>query len=142
MTSRIEALVTAFCDRSLPKECWTHEAHLRVGLWHLLHHEPPEALALLRQRITAYNEATGVKNSDASGYHETITRFFLHEIGRFLQRADRGRSLDELAADLIKLLGDNDAPLRYFSREHLMSVAARRGWVEPDLRPLPSGGAD
>ena len=33
----IASLTRAFCDRTLRKSQWTHEAHLRVGLWHLLH---------------------------------------------------------------------------------------------------------
>ena len=138
MPSLTEDLVAAFGDRSLPKEQWTHEAHLRVGLWHLLHHSPDDALALVRQRIIAYNEAVGVENSDSSGYHETITRFFLHEISRFLRTADGRRPIDDLAAELIQWLGDKDTPLHYYSRARLMSVEARRTWVEPDLRPLPS----
>ena len=40
---------------------------------------------------------------------------------------------------LIASLGDRDLPLRYYSRERLMSVAARTGWLEPDLSPLPAG---
>ncbi len=135
-TSRTEELVAAFCDRSLPKERWTHEAHLRVGLWHLLHHSADEALELVRQRITAYNEASGVENSDSSGYHETITRFFLTRIGWFLETADRGWPIDELAEELVGVLGDKEAPLAYYSRARLMRMEARRGWVVPDLRPI------
>jgi hypothetical protein len=33
--------------------------------------------------------------------------------------------------------GRSDWPLAYWSKPILFSVAARRGWVEPDLRPLP-----
>jgi hypothetical protein len=134
--SRTEQLAAAFCDRSLPKDEWTHEAHLRVGLWHLFNHSADEALALLRERITAYNETCGVQNSDSSGYHETITRFFVKRIEQFLENADPGLSIDELAEELVRLLGDKRAPLEYYSRERIMSVEARGGWVEPDLRSL------
>jgi hypothetical protein len=130
-----ENVVAAFCDRTLPKDQWTHAAHLRVGLWHLLRHSAEDALQLLRERITAFNRATGVENSDDSGYHETITRFYVWRIARFVAAADRGRPIDDLADELIQLLGDGSAPLEYYSRAQLMSVAARRGWVEPDLRP-------
>lgn len=136
VNSQTDRLAAAFCDRTLPKEQWTHEAHLRVGLWHLLHHAAGDALVLLRARIAAYNLACGVENTDSSGYHETITRFFVWRIEQFVAAADRSRPVDDLAAELIALLGDPRAPLRYYSRERLMSVEARRGWVEPDLRPL------
>jgi hypothetical protein len=33
-------------------------------------------------------------------------------------------------------MGDKAWPLTFWSRERLFSVAARRGWVEPDLAPL------
>jgi hypothetical protein len=132
---RVDPLVAAFCDLTLSKSQWTHEAHLRVGLWHLAHHPPDEALDLLRARIKAYNVACGGENTD-SGYHETITRFYVWHIGEFLASADRRRSLDDLADELIRLLGDQKAPLRHYSRQRLMSPEARRGWVEPDLEPL------
>jgi hypothetical protein len=48
---------------------------------------------------------------------------------------------DEQIADLARRLlatpmGDKAWPLGFWSRERLFSVAARRGWVEPDLAPL------
>ena len=64
-------------------------------------------------------------NTDSSGYHETITRFYVFRIGQFLASADRRRSLDHLADELIRLLGDQQAPLRHYSRQRLMSPEAR-----------------
>ncbi len=36
----IEELLLAFHTFTLPKEEWNHHAHLKVGLWYLLHHSP------------------------------------------------------------------------------------------------------
>jgi hypothetical protein len=91
---------------------------------------------LVRDRIRAYNEATGGENTDSAGYHETITRFFVWRIGAFVAAADCRRPIDDLADELIRLLGDKNVPLEYYSRERIMSVEARRGWIEPDLQPL------
>ena len=33
-------------------------------------------------------------------------------------------------------MGDKAWPLTHWSRERLFSVEARRGWVDPDLKPL------
>jgi hypothetical protein len=134
--SQTDELAAAFCDCTLPKEQWTHEAHLRVGLWHVLRYAPDEALHLLRERISAYNLTCGNSNTDSSGYHETITRFFAWRIRKFVDETDRSRPIDELAVELVALLGDHHAPLEYYSHERLTSVEARRSWVEPDLRPL------
>jgi hypothetical protein len=131
-----QELVEAFIACTLPKEHWTHQAHLRVGLWHLLRHPDDEALALLRSRIQKYNVSRGGVNTDSAGYHETITRFYVWVIDRFVRSVDRSRSVDELAEELIARWGDKELPLRYYSRSRLFSVLARREWVEPDLVPL------
>lgn len=123
-------------ERTLPKSEWTHEAHLRVGLWHVMHHGPAAALELLRGRISAYNVSVGTLNTDTSGYHETMTRFYVMIIDRFLSGEDRAADLDQLASRLIAALGDRRLPLRYYSEQRLFSVVARRSWVEPDLRPI------
>jgi hypothetical protein len=133
LTDRIAA---QFRDCSLPKAMWTHHAHLRVGLWHLRHFPADVALVRLREGIVRYNVACGVANTENSGYHETVTRFYVWLIGAFLCKADRALSLDELAEKLIAEHGHKDVPLQYYSRQRLMSSAARLDWVEPDLAPL------
>lgn len=132
----LDRLAAAFQDRTLPKAEWTHAAHLRVGLWHLLRYPAPEAMDRLRDGISEYNQAVGVTNTDTTGYHETVTRFYVGVIARFVATADRTRPADELADELVRDWGDRELPFRYWSRERFNSVEARRGWVEPDLRPL------
>lgn len=132
----LDRLAAAFLDGTLPKGAWTHEAHLRVGVWHLLRYPVAEALERLREGIRRYNEATGTGNSAHAGYHETITRFYVGVIGRFVAGADRSRPADELADDLVAQHGDRALPLRHWSAERLMSPEARLGWVEPDRESL------
>jgi hypothetical protein len=131
-----EDLVEAFIACTLPKEEWTHQAHLRVGLWHLLRYDADEALALLRTRIQSYNASRGTMNTDHSGYHETITRLYVWVIGQFLHSADRQKGIDPLAEELIHRCGEKSLPLRYYSRDRLFSALARRQWIEPDLAAL------
>jgi hypothetical protein len=101
-----------------------------------LRHTAEEALALLRVRIQTYNESRETANTDNSGYHETITRFYVRVIDRFLRSSDPTHGIERLAEDLIRRYGEKELPLRYYSRVRLFSVAARRHWVEPDLAPL------
>jgi protein O-GlcNAc transferase len=131
-----ERIARAMVDRSLPKAHWTHEAHLRVGLWHALHHPDETALTLVRDRIRAYNEATGVANTATSGYHETITCFYMKLIRGFLNSVDSRIPVDLLAARLIAEWGAHDLPMRHYSRDRLFSPQARFTWVPPDLQPL------
>lgn len=136
MNARTEALAAAFVARTLPKPQWTHDAHLRVGLWHVVHHGQEEALQLLRLRIRRLNASHGVANDDNGGYHETITRFYVQAIAGFVSESAPGEGLDALADRLVAALGARDLALRHWSRGTLMSTQARRGWVEPDLEPL------
>lgn len=134
--SETERIARALIDRTLPKAEWTHDAHLRAGLWHVYSHGAVAALELLRKRITLYNESVGTLNTDTSGYHETLTRFYVTVIDRFLATADRSMELDELARALTAAYGDRKLPLHHYSEGKLFSVVARRSWVEPDLRPI------
>ena len=137
MTSgETERIARGLIDRTLPKAEWTHDAHLRAGLWHVREYGAAPALPLLRARIMSYNESVGTANTDTSGYHETITRFYVVVIDRFLAGVDRGDDLDTLARQLIARYGDRKLPLHHYSEGRLFSVVARRSWVEPDLRPI------
>lgn len=126
-----------FIARSLPKSEWTHAAHLRTGTWHVHHHGLDQAMVLLRERIARYNEAVGGTNSDTDGYHETITWFYLVLIDDLIRRRGTGLSLEAQADLAAAELDDRELPYQYYTKSHLMSVAARRAIVEPNLRPLP-----
>lgn len=133
----LDELARRFRDRTLPKEAFTHEAHLRVGLWHVLEFGEAVALDELRRCIRAFNEAHGGVNSEEAGYHETITRFYVWRIARFAEAAaGAARSADGLADRLVAECGDRGLPLRHWSQARLMSREARLGWVTPDLAPL------
>jgi hypothetical protein len=134
--SETERIARALIDGTLPRAEWTHHAHLRAGLWHVLEHGPFVAMDLLRERICAYNESVGTANTETSGYHETITRFYVVVIDRFLSETDRSQDLDTIAEGLIARYGDRRLPLYHYSEKRLFSPVARRAWVEPDLRPI------
>ena len=77
-------------------------------------------------------------NDDTQGYHETITRVFLHGVRLFHSEADLDEPLHELVNDLLlSPMGRRDWPLRFYSAERLFSVDARRKFVSPDLAALP-----
>ena len=73
-----------------------------------------------------------------TGYHDTITRAYLRGIRLFLEEADVSRPVHELVNELLMSpMGRRDWPLRFWSKVRLMSVEARRGWVDPDLKAMP-----
>ena len=124
--------------RTLPRADWTHEAHLAATVWLLTRRPDVDVDAELPAIIRAYNESVGGVNSDSEGYHETITRLFLHGVRLFLAEADTSQPLHELVNELLlSPMGRRDWPLRFYSPERLFSVEARRGFVPPDLAALP-----
>ena len=124
--------------RTLPRADWTHEAHLAATTWLLTRRPDIDVDAKLPGIIRAFNESVGGVNSDSEGYHETITRLFLHGVRLFLAEADRTEPLHELVNELLlSPMGRRDWPLRFYTRERLFSVEARRAFVPPDLAALP-----
>jgi len=124
---------------TLPKAEWTHEAHLATTLWLIVERPDIAPERDLPHLIRRYNESTGGMNSDTEGYHETITQCFLVGVRRYLTGVDRELSLVEKANGLLQAEeGQRDWPLRFYSRGRLFSVAARRGWMEPDVGELPA----
>lgn len=132
----ITALAARLLDRTLPKAQWTHAAHLTATL-RLVRTRDAGLERDLPGIIRAYNEAVGGVNDDVSGYHETLTQAYLAGIRAFAAGLASGTGDAEAAAALMKTpMGDKDWPLTHWSRGRLFSVEARRGWVEPDLKPL------
>jgi GNAT superfamily N-acetyltransferase len=137
--SEVDAFVRLFQARALPKPQWTHHAHLVVGLWHVLHHPRDTALELLRDGIRSYNEATGTPNTDDQGYHESWTVLFVHALDCYART--RAASHDRLAlfnSLATSRLADKFLSLAFYTRQRMMSVTARRQFVEPDVQPLSS----
>jgi hypothetical protein len=131
----VKELVRSFESGALPRERWTHCAHLTVALWYLVNC-PLEASMLVRKGIRRYNASKGIRTTRTSGYHETMTVFWIWAVSKYLSAAEGELSLAELANDLAESLGDSRLPFEYYSRDKLMSWDARTVWVEPDLKPL------
>lgn len=124
--------------RTLPRPDWTHEAHLAATIYLLTRRPDIDLDRRLPAIIRGYNESVGGVNDDSQGYHETITRAFLHGARLFLAEADADEPLHELVNQLLlSPMGRRDWPLRFYSAERLFSVAARRKFVLPDLAALP-----
>jgi len=133
----VRSITQRLLARDLPRQRWTHEAHLAAIVCILAEH--PE---ILPERdmpviISSYNVAAGGVNDDTQGYHETMTQFWIHAARRHVA-AHPGFDLLDLANAFIGGPdGGRDVPLRHYSRERLFSRAARRRFVAPDRLALP-----
>ena len=125
-----------FAASSLPGSDWTHEAHLRIAWMHLRQHDLDASHILMRVGIIKLNRFHQLVETPVRGYHESITRAWLLLVRSASQRFPSERS------DLFMLGAGNElgtsALLGYYSKDLLMSAAARARFIEPDLKPLPS----
>ena len=135
--SDIRALGEGLLACALPREAWTHEAHLAACLWLLSERPDIDVDAEIAAIIRRFNESVGGVNDDMQGYHDSITRAYVAGVRLFLSQTAETGLANRVNALLLSDIGRRDWPLRFYRRERLFSVPARRGFVEPDLAPLP-----
>jgi hypothetical protein len=136
--AEIERLALAMIACTLPKSEWTHAGHFAAVLWLLRHRTDLATPDALRALISRYNTATSTPNTDNSGYHHSITIASLRAAAHHLAAQAQDVPLHMvLEAVMAGPQGRSDWLLAYWRRETLFSMAARRGWVPPDLAPLP-----
>ena len=136
--AEIERLGEGLLACTLPREDWTHEAHLAATIYLVVRRADIDLDAELPGIIRRFNESVGGVNSDTEGYHETITRSFLDGVRIFLKEADVSEPLHALVNGLLlSPMGRRDWPLRFYSRGRLFSVEARRSHVAPDIAGMP-----
>lgn len=122
---------------TLPKPEWTHAAHVAAAA-HIIAARPDlDAERDMPGIIRRYNQACGVINDDKGGYHHSITLASLAAVRAGLALAPAAPLADQVNQLLAGLLGDKHWPLRFWQRDTLFSVPARRGWLAPDKAPLP-----
>jgi hypothetical protein len=124
-------------DRTLRKTAWTHAAHCAATLWLIQCRPEMEISREMPGIIRGYNEATGGANTDASGYHETITQASIRAARAFLVEAPPQPLFVTCNALMQSRLGSPEWLLEYWTRSRLFSVEARRVWLEPDIKSLP-----
>jgi len=135
-SSQVAALLAAFRSTALPHASWNHRAHLAVALVLARELDRPAVLETMRAGIQRYNAAHGVISTPTGGYHETLTRFYMHLVDCYINEVPAA-DLAEDANRLYLQWGRRDLALEYYTRERLFSEAARADWVEPNLRSLP-----
>jgi flavin reductase (DIM6/NTAB) family NADH-FMN oxidoreductase RutF len=121
---------------TLSKTSWTHGAHVAVAAYLAFEYAPKEALDLTRAGILHFNTCVGTPNTEDSGYHETLTRFWSSQVGN-LVRGGRFASRLEAVRQAIQLFGeDRDRHRLYYSFDVVRDRRARREWVAPDREPV------
>ncbi len=127
----LRSLVNEFEACSFHPSEFKHYQHLAVVLWYvstLPYNDARRQMKLGIQRLAATYGKTG--------YHETITEFWLRMVRGFLLES-RSESIAAMANQLIEKYGNKNLILDYYSAELLASPEAKGEWVAPDVRQLP-----
>ncbi|PHR92573.1 MAG: hypothetical protein COA69_06975 [Robiginitomaculum sp.] len=131
--AKLMHIVEGFFDHGLPKEQWTHGAHLVIGLFLIHAHGLERADAMMPEMIRSFNTAKGGINSDKEGYHHTLTIFYLRILAAYFDQ-HKNTPLAQMCANLLMApQGARDYPLKHYSKERLFSPQVRKSWVEPDV---------
>jgi hypothetical protein len=133
-------LLEQFESCTLPREQWVHRAHIRVAYLYLVRHPFDLAVEKMRSGIQRYNAAVGVVDGLHTGYHETITQAWMRLIAVTIREQGRGKDSEDFCRQQPHLLQRTVLRL-FYSRERIMSPAAKHNFVEADLTPLPNADA-
>jgi hypothetical protein len=136
--SELANLVAGFESGTLPASQWTHAAHVAVAGWYLsCCPSAAAALEMLRQGIRSYNDMTGSPNTQARGYHETLTVFWVRVLQGAMAGQDASMPLYQRINELIDRFGGASGLWKeYYSYNVVRSREARARWMEPDLRSI------
>lgn len=132
----IESLNRLFDAAAVPQDAWTHEAHLLVGFYHVLHYGRAESTIRLRSRIITMNYIHGVPNTASRGYHETITLFWIWVIETYIGKFGGAHEESCYRQFLESPYSRADTLFRFYTKERVFSVEARAHWTTPDLLPV------
>jgi hypothetical protein len=132
----IDAFLTAFEGGTLSKARWTHGAHLLTGACYVHAFGEAEAIGRMRVCVRRYNEAVGGKNTETSGYHETITVAWIKLLAGLLRESGSMERAAFAARAVERFERQRDIFRRYYDFDLVGSVEARRVWVAPTLEPF------
>lgn len=133
--NEIEAVIKGFESCATDKAAFTHQSHLTVAISYLQNSTLEQATDRMRFGLHRFLKHHGVEHGK---YHETLTVFWIKIVHEFLVRADPELSCLETTNAVIQRLGDSSLVYDYYSKEHLLSDEARKGWIEPDRKALQS----
>jgi hypothetical protein len=128
----IQEVVRKFERCEFAPEEFTHARHLTVACWYLCTMPPDAALSQMRAGLQQFIAHHGKQGK----YHETITRFWMELLSDFLAGQPPLTPLIDKVNKAVKLYGTKEVLFAYYTRERALSEAAKREWLEPDLRAL------
>jgi hypothetical protein len=111
---------------------WTHAAHIGVAAYYAFNRGPFETYAAMKAGLLRFNAAVGTKNTDHSGYHETLTRFWSYLIWKFVRERCLKTRFDSVRCALAELTPNRRLPEDYYGFNVRDCARCRQMWVAPN----------
>jgi hypothetical protein len=137
----IDEFLAAFESGTLPKERWTHAAHLLAGSCYVHCLGQASAINHMRTCVRRYNEAVGGKNTATSGYHETITVFWIKVLDALLFQAQPITRAEFAALAVERFASQRDLFRRFYDFDVIASTEARAVWIPPTRKEMEDSTA-
>jgi len=134
--TEIVSIGEGFLACTFPGADFHHREHLVTTvylLWTFPHRDWRRDLPDLIRR---YNVSQGGQNTDTSGYHHTITIFYIDLVAKTLALEPHLDLVQMCRRILDGPASTKDLMLRYYSRELLYSVEARKNCMMPDKEEI------
>ena len=128
----LDRFVADWQQHRLPKEAWTHGAHVAACAYFAFDHDEAKTLDIMRPGIRSFNESVGGVNSATAGYHETITRLWVMAIARHLRETQPATRFDAAVSATARFESPRELLERHYSWDIVNDQRARAEWVEPD----------
>jgi hypothetical protein len=135
----LRALIDAFEASDFGGSAFNHQRHIAVAAWYVERLGTEAALVRMRDGLHALLRALGKSDEEIAGaYHETITAFWVRLLGHLLTHDDPAEPLHRRVNTILERWGSAAPLTAHYRPETVHSERARRTWVAPDLRPLPT----
>ena len=135
--SALVRLVDRFESGRLPAREWNHRSHLAVTAWYMINFGESDAADRMIVGLRRYCRLQGIRMTNCSQYHETLTLFWLAVARRFLDNYPSYRVLTRVNGFVRKFGNRDRLHLEYYTPKLVNSWSARNSWVAPDLKPFP-----
>ena len=116
---------------TLDRSQWTHAAHVAVAARYAYLLAPEDAFEAMRSGILHFNASVGTSNTDSSGYHETLTRFWCQTIGDFVRRGNFAAVHTAVCRAVEEYGNQRDLHRTFYDYDVVADPRARKEWVRP-----------
>lgn len=114
----------------IPRTEWNHAAHLAFAAAAI---QAGEGMEEIRARILRYAAAQGIESTPDSGYHETLTRFWVDRLAALTAAMGRGATPFDAARAAVAAFAHRPRLFDgYYTYDLVTSREARALYLPPD----------